>query len=270
MALRRDCSSTRPALVDFSDTRWDDAPTVRATRRRTAPATGAIRLSLDPGVRRHRQLLKVTAALMFATAGVLMATTSTGTVAPRPALPVALASVQPPDFFFGDRHDALGEPGPTRTGRKLPGVAPTGTPSRITPPSAASFVDPSAPVSTTGDVAGDIAHVTVPAAGIAASGAGASPNTTTRPVATEHPSLDAARARATADETTDTVTIEVASGDTLSGILLRHGVRADRMNRLLGDPIVEQQLTSLRIGQKLALSRYPRRTLPQPGRPRGQ
>jgi len=223
MALRSDRSNVRPALVDFSVSTWNDASPHRTGNRRR-PVAGAIRLSLEPGVERHRQLLKVSAGLMFAVAGVLMATASNGTVDRRPALPVAVAAIQPPAFFFGDEHDALADTAGALAPAALPGAArANGVPASTD----AAASPPSAPVR-----GGDPVPIV------------------------DHPSLIAARERATTPRDTSTTRVVIAAGDTLSGILHRHGVKADRMNLLLGDEVVVQHLSSLRIGQQLTLTHH--------------
>lgn len=221
-----DSASQRPTCVDFSASDWRE-PRQSARRSRssaTLSATaGAVRLSLEPASP-HRRLLKVSAGLLFAAGGILMATASTGTVEQTPRRVMASAAVQAPAFFFGDRHDALADLADNRT---LPGVS---------APAADPLIDGAAAA----------------LQGVLPEQLLAVPST-----ATDHPSLRAVRDRFEAPIGTTTDEIVVAAGDTLSGILNRNGVKVDRMPRLLTDEVVKQHLASLRIGQKLAITRFP-------------
>ncbi len=68
-----------------------------------------------------------------------------------------------------------------------------------------------------------------------------------------HPTIAALQQRAEAPANAIEKVVTVKSGDTLSGILNDHGVSVEHMPKLLGDKMVMEHLSNLRIGQKLNL-----------------
>jgi len=66
-----------------------------------------------------------------------------------------------------------------------------------------------------------------------------------------HPTIAALKQRAEAPSGAVEKVVSVKSGDTLSGILNDHGVSVEHMPKLLGDDMVMEHLSNLRIGQKL-------------------
>ncbi len=70
----------------------------------------------------------------------------------------------------------------------------------------------------------------------------------------DHPSIEAVRNQQIAPAGATTSTVTVAAGNTLSGILNKHGVSIDQMPQLLTDNIVKDHLSNLRIGQKLDIT----------------
>lgn len=142
-----------------------------------------------------------------------------------PRLMFASTAITPPAFFFDDATDALAELDNGAT--SLPGIG--------KPISAEEQVDPLVQ-----DAAVALA-ASLPAAD----------------VPTDHPSLRAVRDRheAPLGSTTDTYT--VSSGDTLSGLLHRFGVKGDQMPHVLTDDAVKKHLSALRIGQKLDITKLP-------------
>ena len=186
-----------------------------AARARPAPVAGAVRLSVAPPPR-SRHVGKLSAVALFAAGGILVTTASTGTVEQAPRVVTEADRIVPPAFFFDDAHDAL-----------------------------ADFADPEPeefPAGTPVEVAA--LELAAPYPGGAAASAPAQP-----------PALAALRAKLEppADAVVETVT--VASGDTLSGILNRHGVRIERMPRILADETVQEHLGTLRIGQRFEITR---------------
>lgn len=68
-----------------------------------------------------------------------------------------------------------------------------------------------------------------------------------------HPTIAALKQRAEAPADSLEKVVTVKSGDTLSGILNDHGIGVDQMPKLLGDAMVTEHLSNLRIGQKLTV-----------------
>jgi len=158
-----------------------------------------------------------------------MTTTSTGTVQRESAPLAAAATAQPPAFFFGDPDDALA-------------LSATSTPAL---PGTTARQD--ARVSALRQEADTDKAYTDKAVNAPLLDA-------SDPVA--HPSLIALRANARAPSDTRATQVSVSAGDTLSGILHHHGVKADQMSRLLSDQVVKDHLSTLRIGQQLTITRH--------------
>ena len=218
---------SRAPRIDYGASLLADAPSPPRTRRlaglgaRPAPVAGAVRLSVAPAPR-LRHVGKLSAVALFAAGGILVTTASTGTVEQAPRVVTAADRIVPPTFFFDDAHDALAalaDPGPEA---ERHGAAPAAE-------AAARALTTIAP-----DTAAASTALAVPA---------------------PPPALAALRARleAPADAIVETVT--VAAGDTLSGLLNRHGVKTDRMPRLLSDETVTEHLGTLRIGQRFEITR---------------
>lgn len=246
-ALGIETSNTRFSCVDYASNTWTQdvaansaktttsqpktrtgirsainrkAVTANQSRRSARSTPGAVRLSeaADYGSRHTGKLI---AGLVFAAGGILVTTTSTGTVEQAPRLLFTSTSIAPPAFFFDDANDALGEldaADALTTALALPGV---------------SIADPTATPTDSTDVTSD----TQPA-GISS-----------------HPSVQAVRDRNAAPLGAVTDTYTVVSGDTLSGLLNRFGVKADHMPQVLTDDAVKKHLTALRVGQELDVTR---------------
>lgn len=70
----------------------------------------------------------------------------------------------------------------------------------------------------------------------------------------KHPSITAIRDQATKPDGSETITVLVRSGNTLSGILNEHGIKIEQMPQLLTDSVVNQYLSKLKIGQKFEIT----------------
>lgn len=68
-----------------------------------------------------------------------------------------------------------------------------------------------------------------------------------------HPTIAALQQRAQAPAGAVEEVVTVKSGDTLSGILNDNGISVEQMPKLLGDEMVMEHLSKLRIGQKLSV-----------------
>lgn len=225
------------------------------TGRRSGTARGAVRLTAAPPVHRRqpdlRYWLKVSAGLMFATGGVLMATTSTGTVDHPGQTHAALLPVI--NFNFTDPDDALGTPVTNRPARA----------------ESAGQVDPAKQPAKRSDTPVTIALAApvTPAAGTDAESPPAEPvkpeqlarkaaeSTSVNLRSLAEPATDDRHPPAAAAPKTDrrVETITVAAGDTLSGILNRQGVGLASIRKLLRDATVSEQLAHLSIGQTIEI-----------------
>lgn len=220
----------RPLCVDYSSPAWsgkqDAAP---AAKRKTAGVAGAVRLSLEPPPR-FRHLRKASVGLVFAAGGILVTTASNGTVEQAPRMVTASMSLTAPAFFFDDGTDALAA--------FAPDDASGGD--RTNPPAADRLVDQAASALET-LLPSD---PDTPLVGVTSASA-------------EQAALTAIRDRFEAPEGAITADVVVASGDTLSGILNRHGVKVEHMPKILAAQVVIDYLANLRIGQKLELTKRP-------------
>ena len=201
-------------------------PGLAARRARPVPVAGAVRLSVEPA-RRVRHVGKASAVLLFAAGGILVTTASTGTVERAPRVVTDADRIVPPAFFFDDAEDALAAfAAPVPSVLPVPASAPTpaGGPTDALVEALSKASVPGAPAPATAGAA-------------------------------EPAALAALRARLEppADAVVETVT--VAAGDTLSGILNRHGVRIEQMPELLADEAVKRHLGTLRIGQGFEITR---------------
>lgn len=222
--------------MDYAAGSWEAsaAPKRQARRNSKISGHGAVRLSQEPAPK-SRHLGKCAAGLVFAAGGILVTTAVTGTVEQPPRLTMAAAAITPPAFFFDDTADALTEL--TLDTRALPGVA----------------------VHTPKDTIGKQMALSehVPGASLASLSATDLPEVEadTASAVVTHPSLAALRERQDAPATATTDIYKVASGDTLSGLLSRFGIKGDQMPQVLTDDAVKKHLSSLRIGQQLDVTR---------------
>ncbi|MEE9320082.1 MAG: peptidoglycan DD-metalloendopeptidase family protein, partial [Granulosicoccus sp.] len=182
-------------------------------------------MSKTSAPQRLKHWRKVFVGLGFIAGGILVTTTSTGTV--EPATPKATATTEivvSPTFFFDDTSDALsetmhaatltaGHPGPVATVDK-------------------SLLPILAELTSVGMQKDDPVK------------------TTTLSPLVDHPSLAALREKAVAPKESVEIRLVVSPGDTLSGVLHKHGIKADQMRTLLTDEVVKKHLSSLKVGQK--------------------
>ena len=201
---------------------------------------GAVKLTSQPEPRSFNHTNKIVLLLVCISTGILVTTTSTGTVQKIPPT-VAMMAVAP-TFFFDDSDDALG----------------------IEQPLLHSSIDPSLPLA-----ASDSHRYQEQAAerqvalmqeldALSPQGlVKTRPQTKSLSAVPNHPSVEAARKKAEAPEGATTEVVTVASGDTLSRLLNDRGVKIDQMPKLLTDDVVKEHLSNLRIGQKFEVSRMP-------------
>lgn len=229
-------SNTRFSRVDYASHSWDAAAgatpnKTRSARRRdgrqaTSPTVGAVRLS-EVASYGSRHTGKLLIGLVCAAGGILVTTTSTGTVEQAPRLLFSATTVAPPAFYFDDAGDALSDlalksdlaHSPVLPGASLPAA----------PDSGAARAEPFAREADSLRRAGP----------------------------SEHPSVLAVRDRQDKPLGSVTDTYTVVSGDTLSGLLNQFGVKADQMPQVLTDDAVKEHLANLRIGQTLDVTRLP-------------
>ena len=225
--LRASCVDYGPSLGAAAPPRRRAGrlPGLAARRARPVPVAGAVRLSVEPAARRVRHVGKASAVLLFAAGGILATTASTGTVERAPRVVTDADRIVPPAFFFDDAEDAL-----AAFAAPVPSVLPA-------PASAPAPAD-----GPTDALVEALSKASVPGAPAPAAPA-------------EPAALAALRARLEppADAVVETVTVAV--GDTLSGILNRHGVRIEQMPKLLADEAVKKHLGTLRIGQSFEITR---------------
>lgn len=214
-------------------------PEKRLTINSEQKNAGAIRLSVATPRPGSRHTSKLTAALVAIAGGILWTTTTTGTVEDRAALPpIAKAGIAPPAFFFDDEADAL---------------ATIGQKSDIVDVAKLNSANEPAPQITTTPVA----LLNTPTTELPLAEASTDIKTTVISELAEPPSLAAARQQAAAPEGVTKISVKVASGDTLSGILNEHGVKMEQMPQLLKDDIVKQHLSNLKIDQIFELFQLP-------------
>jgi murein DD-endopeptidase MepM/ murein hydrolase activator NlpD len=205
---------------------------------------GAVRIVATPDQPKYTHVGKISAALACIACGIFWTTTSTGktataieAAAPKPL--VVQAVVKTPTYFFDDSVDALAAHLTKQRGSNL--IAPS-TLSAVAIEGVESIneeldtlFDPSSAQSEPSLLP-------------------ARPTETHSAQIVEHPSISAVRDQALAPEDGTSNTVLVASGNTLSGILNEHGLKIDQMPQLLTDDIVQEHLSSLKIGQKLNIT----------------
>ncbi len=260
-----------------------------ASEQRGGNVRGAIRLAVPSEARRRADLrywMKISAGLMFATGGVLVATTSTGTVelTDQPRAPAQPAI----NFNFTDLDDALGKPAAPSKNPAPAELATldTGerTESKTMLASFVSGVDEAEKADEVADgvkvgvdmsadpLSGGSARITAPAAPAAPAATSSSPFTNDdgakddqanndKPAIAKQPHrTDTSKApapEAAPDEKLSTSTIRVAAGDTLSAILNDQGLGLTSIRKLLADALVTDNLTRLAIGQAMEVTRAP-------------
>ena len=214
-------------------------PVKRLSRTANRKHTGAVRLSITSEQPQNRHTGKLTAALVAVAGGILWTTTSTGTVDEQPSRPpIAKASIAPPAFFFDDAADALA------TINQSASIAePTSVQQDHMAPGQMS-VDP-------------LALMFRPTEDSQAITNRATSKTSIITPRNEPLSLIAARQKAIAPPGANTTLVKVKSGDTLSGILNKHGVKIEQMPQLLTDDIVNGHLSNLKVDQIFELSQMP-------------
>ncbi|NND92533.1 MAG: peptidoglycan DD-metalloendopeptidase family protein [Granulosicoccus sp.] len=191
---------------------------------------------------------KLTAALAMVAGGILWTTASNGTDVIKPAPAIVQASIPAPTFFFDDAADALTTHLSTRS-------APSIQDGNMPAESMHSDASPDTAVTehlqadTMFDPLADLPST------VAEDSAGA--RTVTLSPLYEHPSLAAARKNASAPEGALKTIVAVAPGNTLSGILNRHGVKIEQMPQLLTDDLIKQYLSNLKIGLQLEIQQLP-------------
>lgn len=204
-------------------------PARKLSRSQGHKPAGAIRLSVASQQPGNKHTGKLAAALVAIAGGILWTTTSTGTVEEQPSRPpLAKASIAPPAFFFDDEVNAL-------TALKQSANESQTDTSKIEP----------------------IALIPFPSIDPQAEEAAATAKTNIITPLVEPRSLAAVRQKAIAPEGVNTISIKVAPGDTLSGILNDHGVKIEQMPQLLTDDIVKEHLSNLKVDQVFDLAQLP-------------
>lgn len=201
---------------------------------------------------------------MFAAGGILVTTSSTGTVTRAPELTTLTAAVISPDFFFDDQATALDE---RALEHELNHAAPIKAPARETD-DAQSRRRVIAVNEAMASVSTEQSSAAAPVLRNDAEGAeqlfddtlvleGAMPLLTT-PASSSSPRTPTARVRSNAPTglpATTMTKVIVASGDTLSGLLHANGIKGVDLARLLSQEIVADELSRLRVGQDFAIER---------------
>ena len=244
-----------------------------------AAHTGAVRrVPAQRTQPRFTPTAKLSAALACVLAGILWTTVSTGTDKSQPAPVIVQSSIASPAFFFDDAADALAEhfsrdtnvvdveaititvDAPTATIASSEAYHPPGRSFQANPlpedhdlaMQVLSASEQATPEATSDPLPSLQAQETV------TQDSQNAPSQPTEIIALAaldtSPSLAAVKKRATSPDGAITKTITVESGNTLSGILNKHGVDVDQMPQLLTDDIVKQHLSNLSIGQQFELS----------------
>jgi murein DD-endopeptidase MepM/ murein hydrolase activator NlpD len=228
-------------MVDFNRPAWTAsdnrnrpesrrivARRVRNGNEYSARRSGAVRLSKAPAQQRLKHWRRIFAGLTFIAGGILVTTASTGTVEPTPRQAVATKNVISPTFFFDDATDALSETMHAAT-LATEHPEPVATIDKSLPPALESLIPEG---------------MQRPAA----------MKTTTLSPLVDHPSLAALREKAVAPADSVNTQLIVSPGDTLSGILNKHGVNVEQMRKLLTDEVVKKYLSTLKVGQKFDMT----------------
>jgi len=267
----------RPRAVDYStNASWAtgsehtgrlSSKRIRANRTSASAArvTGATRRSELPEPL-SLPLGKISAALMFAAGGILVATSSTGTVSPAPELNTLTAALLPPDFFFADEDSAVdaralrhelnhSEPliPPKKDSEDSSGLPRA---HQVQAAMASILSDPKLNQEAQ-DQATTITSSTelpLPVTEVE--------NTVQTPVATiaqeQEPVLTqkAPEAVQLVDETASTIAeVTVQTGDTLSGLLNDNGLKGNELAQLLEHKLVKDELSRLNVGQTFSIER---------------
>ena len=216
---------------------------------------GAVRRSVNHEKPNSTHFGKLAAAAVVVAGAAVWTSGSSESLIPPVAekeKPESLIAAIPTDFYFNDYADAL---------------------ERIhvqDVPDAASLIE------TADELAIDTAtQLSTGTDSIAADALSSTPNLTIEPeiasisFSSDAPAIiqkqDSAPSAATLNETTEllatyrnekprTRNITVASGDTLSGILNRNGLKVDQMHQLLSNDVIKEHLSNIAIGQELELT----------------
>lgn len=257
----------RPHCVDLSPGAYarPDAPRENRASRRHAEAAeknsrnqikfknqqqaanlpkGAVRLSeVEPAKPFISHTGKLIAAMTCIASGIFWTTTSTGktATATEAAAPqqliVETSAPTTPTFFFDDSIDALAEHFNAQDNTGATTHPDTNAKQVDTLISMDDEIDalfePASPPPLQSSVINDL---------------------TANSPSVEHPSISAVRDLAMAPDGAKTTTISVKPGNTLSGILNKHGVKIEQMPRLLTDDAVKKHLSSLTIGQQIDIT----------------
>ncbi|MGQ7846984.1 peptidoglycan DD-metalloendopeptidase family protein [Granulosicoccus sp. 3-233] len=198
---------------------------------------------------------KLYTALAVVIGGIVWTTvekeTSTGN--PANAQEVVRASMPAPTFFFDDAVDALtahfSSEKEQPEAAAVTFAAPIDTAKQVAITRPASLAEPTDQGLTNSAAPSDPLHPLMETTETAV--------TKTLSPLVDHPALTAVLEDADTPEDTSTIVVAVAPGNTLSGILNKHGVNIDQMPGLLTDDTVKQHLSNLRIGQELEIQQLP-------------
>jgi len=238
----------------------------RLSRAKSGNPQGAVRLTTVVDEPKFNHIGKVSAALACIASGVFWTTTSNGKsataleVAAEPQPVVVRASVLKPTFFFDDSVDALAAHFP-ETFTPIISIAPN----IVSPSLSESEMPKELPVApidtlTTPDPlpveplnTAPLEEMFDPSIAPTEIDAPKLMEEDVMPMV-DHPSIMAVREQTIAPEDSVTNTIVVAAGNTLSGILNDHGIKIEQMPKLLTDEVIKDNLSRLKIGQKLEIT----------------